>query len=125
MPRQRGPSVHLLPNYDELLIAFKDRSAALDPRITPLVSVLGAHFVLVGGRIVGGWRRELGKSEVNVRVQLLCTLNAPEQRALRLAAARYARHLALELRLDLEVVSSGAAGSSASHSRAAGKTRSP
>jgi len=98
-----------LPNYDELLIAFKDRSAALDPRITPISSVLGVHFVVVGGRIVGGWRRELGKSEVHVRVQLLCTLSAPEQRALRQAAARYARHLALELRLDIEVVAGGAA----------------
>jgi hypothetical protein len=102
--RKSRPSVHLLPNYDELVIAFKDRSAMLDPRITPRLDVLSAHFVLMDGRIVGGWRRTLGKREVVITVQLLRKLSAGEQKGLDAAAASYARSVGLELRLEAELV---------------------
>jgi hypothetical protein len=99
--RQRRPLVHLLPNYDELVIAFKDRSAMLDPHITPNTDVLSAHFVVVDGRIVGGWRRTVGRHEVQVAVQLLRALAATELEALERAAARYARNLGLSLQLSI------------------------
>jgi hypothetical protein len=100
----RGPVVHLLPNYDELVTAFKDRSAMLDPRITPRLDVLSAHFVLIDGRIVGGWRRTLGKREVLISAQLLRPLSVRERKGLDAAAASYARSLGLELRLEAEGV---------------------
>ena len=31
----RGPTMHLLPNYDELLVAFRDRSDGLHPDLPP------------------------------------------------------------------------------------------
>ena len=103
-PGPSKPSVHLLPNYDELVIAFKDRSAMLDPRVTPRTSVLAAHFVVVGGRIVGGWRRVLARREVVIAAQLLRPLSAAERRGLDAAAARYAANLGLEHRLEAEMV---------------------
>jgi hypothetical protein len=99
--RRARPIAHLLPNYDELLIAFKDRSAMLDPRITPKASVLSAHFVTIDGRIVGGWRRTLGKGEVVIAAELLRPLTLSEMRSLKAAAARYARSLELSFRLDV------------------------
>jgi len=102
--RRPGPVVHLLPNYDELVIAFKDRSAMLDPRVTPRTSVLSAHFVVINGRIVGGWRRTLDKSEVVIAARLLRRLTAAERKGLDAAAARYARSLGLAFRLEAEVV---------------------
>jgi hypothetical protein len=95
-----GPVVHLLPNYDELLIAFKDRSAMIDPRVTPKTSVLSAHFVVVDGRLVGGWRRTLGSREVVVHAVLLRALDRAERAGLATAAARYGASLGLAARLE-------------------------
>jgi hypothetical protein len=98
--------VHLLPNYDELLIAFADRSAMIDPQIEPKVSVLSVHFVVIDGRIVGGWKRTITRREVAIEARLLRALTPAERRALDAAAARYAASLGLEMRLNTEQVDS-------------------
>jgi hypothetical protein len=103
-PRRAAPLVHLLPNYDELVIAFKNRRILLDPQVAPITSVLSAHFVMVDGRIVGGWRRTLSKHEVVILAQLLRPLTARERKALDRAAARYAQSLGLAFRLEANVV---------------------
>jgi hypothetical protein len=102
MARWRRPRVHLLPNYDELVIAFKERKAMLDPGITPKTDVLSAHFVAVDGRIVGGWRRTITPREVVIVAQPLRPLAAVERAGLEQAAARYATSLGLGLRLAVE-----------------------
>jgi hypothetical protein len=60
-PRQSGraPRAFLLPTYDEYLIAYKDRSAMIDPARQP-----GAGFpdpfsapLVLDGRVIGTWRR--------------------------------------------------------------------
>jgi hypothetical protein len=108
--RRRTPVVHLLPNYDELLVAFKDRSAMIDcrdlrnVRDAPQVSVLRTHFVMVDGRIVGGWRRILTAREVVVMAQLWRPLSSAEQKGLDRAAARYAQSLGRTCRLETEFV---------------------
>ncbi|HTV24588.1 MAG TPA: winged helix DNA-binding domain-containing protein [Polyangiaceae bacterium] len=102
--RRRGPLVHLLPNYDELLMAFDDRSAMVDPGIAPKTSELSAHFVVSNGRLIGGWKRTVGRSEVQVEARLLREPTPGERRALDAAAWRYAQSLGLGLRLELTLV---------------------
>jgi hypothetical protein len=106
--RSRGPVVHLLPSYDELLVAFKDRSAMLDVALVPGRSVLFTPVVTVDGRIVGSWRRSFAPSaapsEVVILAQLLRPLTGAESRGLDRAAARYARSLGLPFRLTSDVV---------------------
>jgi hypothetical protein len=102
--RRKSPVVHLLPNYDELVIAFKDRSALRDPRLIPLTSVLSAHFILIDGRIVGGFRRSLSKAEVAITAQLLRPLTAAERKGLDAAARNYGRSLGLAVRLEAQQV---------------------
>ena len=101
-PRWRRPRVHLLPNYDELVIAFKERKAMIDPGVTPKTEVLSAHFVTVDGRIVGGWRRTITPREVVIIAQLLRPLDTVEREGLDQAAARYATSLGLGVRLAVE-----------------------
>jgi hypothetical protein len=98
---KRAPSVHLLPNYDELIIAFKDRSAALDPCARTEPGVLTAHFVVVNGRIVGGWRRTFAKNEVVITARLLRPLTKTERAGVERAAARYAQSLGVALRIEM------------------------
>jgi len=101
--RWRRPRVHLLPNYDDLVIAFKERKAMIDPGIVPKTDVLSAHFVVVDGRIVGGWRRTITPREVVIIAQLLRPLAPLEREGLDQAAARYGTSLGLGVRLAVEL----------------------
>ena len=59
--RKRSPLAHLLPNYDEYFIGFKDRSA-IAQRLSSTENATGgdalrAHVIVVDGQLVGGWKR--------------------------------------------------------------------
>lgn len=99
------PVAHLLPNYDEQLIAYRFRENSVDESLSGRVShpegVFDGHLLLMNGLLIGGWRRELSKTTVEVDVTLLRKLTGAEQRALRVAAARYAGFIELELELRL------------------------
>jgi hypothetical protein len=62
-------SAHLLPNYDEYFIGYKDRSA-IGQRLRSVKAVTGgsaliAHVIAVNGQLVGGWKRIAGKVVLN------------------------------------------------------------
>lgn len=67
------PLAHLLPNYDELLIAYKDHSVAYDPALAS-ASVRGvpfsAHSVTMNGLVIGAWKRAKAGIELELWVQL-------------------------------------------------------
>lgn len=91
----KPPVVHLLPNYDEFLIAYKDHDASFDTAIPSGLSVgtrdlvLANHIVVINGKVVGGWRRELKGKKATIEVRLLRTLTAVEQKELDVQARRY------------------------------------
>jgi hypothetical protein len=97
-PHQDRNAVHLLPNYDEYLIAYKERSAATDLSLLPASpgarrEVFANHLIIVGGRLVGGWRRLTEQKTVIVETRLLAKLSATERQALQDAASRLAAFL--------------------------------
>jgi hypothetical protein len=88
-----APVIHLLPNYDELLIAFRDRTDATDPGLPPLArvaQVLLNHVIVRDGLVVGGWRRTEQKRAVRAELNLLVGLDDAERRALAEAVERFA-----------------------------------
>ena len=93
-PIPRRPIVHLLPNYDESFIAYRDRSAMMHPEVTRdgvvLNDVLGVHVITLNGQIVGGWRR-YAKDGAAINATLLVEFDRAEHRALERAAAAFAR----------------------------------
>lgn len=101
--RPRARPAHLLPNYDEFFIGFRDRGAMLQ-RVgdaglpNPSQSVF-ANVVAIDGQLVGGWTREIGARGVTVAVKLATPLAPAEQRAVEGAAQRYARFLGLPVAL--------------------------
>jgi hypothetical protein len=99
------PVVHLLPNYDEQLIAYRYRgnavASALAARLGPGHGVFDGHLLLIDGQLAGGWRRELGRASVAVTVTLLRSLSRSERRELTAAARRYSAFLELELELTV------------------------
>ena len=90
------PAVHLLPNYDELLIAFRDRTDAVDPALPDAARVaeaILAHVVVRDGLVVGGWRRSDQGTVVRAAIDLLVALDAGERQALEQAVRNLERFL--------------------------------
>lgn len=101
--REKSSTAHLLPNYDEYFIGFKDRSA-IGGRVSPLRleennTALNAHILIIDGQVVGGWRRTLKKNAVIVELNLLTNLSKGEKQAVAETAARYGKFLGLPAEL--------------------------
>jgi hypothetical protein len=94
----REPRAHLLPNYDEYFIGFRDRGAILqavarDALPVDRGEVLSAHLVVLDGQVVGGWRRVQTARASTVRVTPAVALRDADRAAVEAAAARYGAFL--------------------------------
>jgi len=89
---------HLLPAFDEYLIAYRDRSAAFDPASRDKSRNAEFNSTIVwDGRIVGTWKRTLEKNTVIVALSPFAALRNPASRAVTKAAQRYGAFLGLKL----------------------------
>jgi hypothetical protein len=92
----RSNRVHLLPPFDEFTVAYKDRSAVLDPAFAKRVNTGGGilnAIVIARGRVVATWKRVLRANAVEVTVSPFRPLDASEIRELAAAVDRYGRFL--------------------------------
>jgi hypothetical protein len=95
-------SAFLLPPYDEYLIAFKDRSAALDPGLWQPIAGRDpfAAPVVLDGRVVGGWKRTLDRDTVSIALDLPGRLSRVDARLVEDAARRYGEFLGREVAIS-------------------------
>jgi Winged helix DNA-binding domain len=102
-PKEKLPTAHLLPNYDEYFIGFKDRSAIGDvirqSNLDPNNPAFIAHVILIDGQIVGGWKRALKREVVIIELSLITDLARVEKQAVAEAADRYGKFLGLPVQL--------------------------
>jgi hypothetical protein len=102
-PVKRGAlASYLLPPFDEYTVAYKDRSAVLDPSYTRRINPGNGVFsptIVMDGRIAGIWKREIRKGELIISPEPFSRLTAPEMRALAAAASRYGRFIGAPLAL--------------------------
>ncbi len=93
-----SPAAHLLPNYDEYLIAHKDRhlvvSRGSGDGVTRIKDPF-VHHVVIDGRLAGSWTRTVKAGSVAVECAMYGRPNAEAARALDAAAARLGRFLKL------------------------------
>lgn len=95
-------SACLLSIYDEYISSYKDHSAAGDQETGARLAALGnalTHIVVVGGRIVGTWKRSLKKDAVIIETNLFFRQTAAANRAIAAAAHRYSVFLGLPVTL--------------------------
>lgn len=83
LPAKAPATTHLLPNYDEYFIGYKDRSA-IGQRMESSALVTGgnaliAHVAVIGGQLVGGWRRAIAQGITVLRFQLTVKLTRSER----------------------------------------------
>jgi hypothetical protein len=89
-------TAHLLPSFDEYIVAYKDRSAVLSPEHTKLHNSGNGVFnptMIMNGRVVGTWKRALKKDALVVTLSPFAKLKQAETRAFAPAANRYGEFL--------------------------------
>ena len=96
LPAKVSAGAHLLPNYDEYFIGFKDRSA-IGQRLGHSALVTGGsaligNVVAIDGQLVGGWRRSFEKGKTVLRFDLMVQLKRKEHASLKRAIERFAEY---------------------------------
>jgi len=96
--KSKSQSVYLLPNFDEYLVAYKDRSAALDAKYAK--QVIGAAgngifspVIISNGKVVATWKRTIKKDLVSVEVNPLIPLNEKQQTSVYTIIKHYGKFL--------------------------------
>jgi hypothetical protein len=101
---RRSTPVHLLPIYDEYIVAYRDRDAV--PHLTTkIASASGAlvtfqHALVIDGNVAGTWRTGRNKDEVSVAVTPLRRLTGAERQGIAETAKRYGRFLGVPVSLS-------------------------
>ena len=99
LPARTARAAWLLPPYDEYLIGYKDRGAAMDPALWAPMAGRDPYVapVVLDGRVIGGWRRTLGQETVRITLKLPSRPGPADARLVEEAARRYGEFLGLQV----------------------------
>ncbi|TNH28230.1 winged helix DNA-binding domain-containing protein [Micromonospora orduensis] len=103
-PRTPLDEILALPGFDEYLLGYRDRTLMLDPAhqaaVVPGNNGIFQATVVHAGRVVGVWKRRIGRSAVTVTIQPLTPLTATARARVEHALGRYADFLGLPPRFE-------------------------
>ena len=112
-----SPSVHLLPAFDEYVLAYRDRTAVLNTKYSERLNAGGGMLrpvVIIDGRVAGTWRRTaLGVGTISMKAEMFAPVGERERLGIAGAAQRYAEFLQRDARID--VVATACRRSSSPH----------
>ncbi len=101
----------LLPNFDEYLVGYTDRSIVFDASHTHMLdawgNILFHHTMVLDGRVVGTWKRTLNKDRVILTPSLFTSLGRAETDAFALSANHYGAFLDRSATLTFQVQEPG------------------
>ena len=95
---------HLLAPFDEYLVAYKDRSDAMDPHLSRQVIGINGLFkasIVIEGSVVGTWKRITAKSGLTVELGTFRPLLRKELKSLRESANRYGDFIGLPAQVTI------------------------
>jgi hypothetical protein len=91
-----GREAHLLPPYDEFFIAYRDRTAFINPAdLARIETRLSSFPFIIGGRAAGTWKKEPRKEAMVIRTRSFARLEQGDVNALDAAVGRYAAYLGI------------------------------
>ncbi len=97
--------VHLLPAFDEYVLAYRDRTAVLDTKYSERLNAGGGMLspvIIIDGRVAGTWRRTaLRGGTVSMKAEMFTSMGERERLALDGAAQRYAEFLQRGARIEV------------------------
>lgn len=95
--------VHLLPGFDEYLLGYGDRTAALarehSDAIVPGANGMFKPTIVVDGEVVGTWQRTVRAREIVIEAAPFAPLPTPVRQALAIAADAYGAFIGRPARL--------------------------
>jgi hypothetical protein len=101
----KSPGGFLLPNFDEYLVAYKDRTAALDLKYNK--NVIGAAgngilsaVIIINGKVAGTWKRVIKKDSVSVQLNPFVSLTNVQQTAISKVVKLYGKFLKMKVELN-------------------------
>jgi hypothetical protein len=89
----------LLPPFDEYLVGYKDRAAAVAPQHVRNIANMLSPTIVIHGRVAATWTRVVKKDTVAVSVKPFSPFAIAENKLLQEALRRYGEFLGLEARL--------------------------
>jgi hypothetical protein len=101
------PSVALLPGFDEYMLGYKDRTAALhvdhSGKIVPGNNGMFLSTVVVDGQVIGTWKRVIRAKTVAITPSVFpgYTIDAAHRPLLVEAAERYGSFVSREVLLEI------------------------
>jgi hypothetical protein len=87
---------HLLPPFDEYTVAYKDRSAVMNPAYATKVNTgygIFAPIIVINGQVIGTWKRAFKKNSVAITLSPFAKLRKTDMPAIEEAAERYGEFL--------------------------------
>ena len=107
VPVAKGTTALLLPNFDEYLIAYKDRSPVFDAargaNIVARSNGAFPHHLVIDGTLAGSWKREVKGNTVMVEVAPYKKLTPVQTRAVMSAVDCYGEFVGLPASLSIVV----------------------
>jgi hypothetical protein len=95
------PIALLLPNYDEYVISYKDRTESIDKKHLPVIlkerNAVFTNAILINGKIEGIWQRAIKNDSVAVKTRSFSALSKTRQKLVTRAANRYSNFLGMSL----------------------------
>lgn len=107
MTSRGGPhekTVHFLPAFDEFIISYKDRKAALNADGHKRVISRNGIFwpvVVVNGKVAATWKRSFRKDRVVIEIATLPKTKKSSRKELENAVSAYGQFLEKTVRLGL------------------------
>ncbi|HEY7356593.1 MAG TPA: winged helix DNA-binding domain-containing protein, partial [Ktedonobacterales bacterium] len=95
--REPAQTAYLLPNYDEYIVGYTDRSAIFDaahiPKLDARANPLFQHTMVLDSQVAGTWQRTFQKGVAIIATSPFTTLSESECQAFAIAAEQYGRFM--------------------------------
>lgn len=98
-PATKNTTAYLLPNYDEYIVSYKDRSFAINVKDINKADPRGTifnHTIIINGKIEGIWKKVIKKDLLRVELIPFKKLSNTSLKAVEFAANKYAEFLGLK-----------------------------
>jgi hypothetical protein len=99
LPKKVPETLLYLPAYDEFMISYKDRTAALDPAFSQTTITGNGIFkpiIVVNGKVIGTWKRTFKKDTVIIENMFFKKTGNPDKKELLAAVQLYSNFLNLK-----------------------------
>jgi hypothetical protein len=95
-PPKIKPAAHLLPTYDEYGIAYKDRSAFVEPLQYKKAGGPFTSDIVINGKIEGIWKRTIKKDKVMLETKAFTSFNKKQNSAIAAVAKQYGKFVGMD-----------------------------